>query len=90
MSKPDSTKHSQTHWAAVDARTDRDLQDPEHPLLDDRFWADAVFVPRPKQQVPLRLDPGVLALFREQGPRYPRRSNAVLRQYMNAVRPSGR
>jgi uncharacterized protein (DUF4415 family) len=72
----------------VDARTDLDLQDPDNPPLDDQFWVEAVFVPGRKQQVTLRLDPDVLAFFREQGPGYQRRINAVLRRYMNAVRRS--
>ncbi|MCL6561503.1 MAG: BrnA antitoxin family protein [Firmicutes bacterium] len=88
MSNPDSSKRSQTNWAVVDAQTDADLQDPDNPPLDDRFWAEAVFVPGRKRQVTLRLDPDVLEFFRAQGPGYQRRINAVLRQYMNAVRHS--
>lgn len=64
MSNPDSPKRSQTNWAVVDAQTDADLQDPDNPPLDDRFWAEAVFVPGRKRQVTLRLDPDVLEFFR--------------------------
>lgn len=86
MSKLDIPPSSRTDWAAVDARIDPDLRDPDNPPLDDQFWAEAVFDPGRKQQVTLRLDLNVLAFFREQGPGYQRRINAVLRQYMNAVR----
>ena len=41
-------------------------------------------VPEPKQPISFRVDPDVLDFFREQGPRYQTRMNAVLRAYMTA------
>jgi uncharacterized protein (DUF4415 family) len=55
------------------------------------FWADATLVhPTPKQPISLRVDEDVLAWFKQQGPRYQSRMNAVLRAYMAAVRSRGR
>jgi uncharacterized protein (DUF4415 family) len=53
----------------------------------DGFWADAVVVnPVPKRPISLRVDRDVLEWFREQGPRYQSRINAVLRSYVAAMR----
>ena len=51
--------------------------------LPDDFWADAeVVVPGAKTAISLRVDSDVLEWFRNQGPRYQTRMNAVLRSYM--------
>jgi len=55
--------------------------------LPDGFWADAVVVnPAPKLPISLRVDRDVLAWFKDQGPRYQSRINAVLRSYVVAMR----
>jgi uncharacterized protein (DUF4415 family) len=47
------------------------------------FWDDAVPVlPSTKVPISLRVDADVLEFFREAGPRYQSRMNAVLRSYM--------
>ena len=53
------------------------------------FWEDAVPVlPALKVPISLRVDADVLEFFRETGPRYQSRMNAVLRSYMErAVTP---
>ncbi|HYT04349.1 MAG TPA: BrnA antitoxin family protein [Gemmatimonadales bacterium] len=43
-----------------------------------------ISVPEPKEAISFRVDPDVLDFFREQGPRYQTRMNAVLRAYMTA------
>jgi uncharacterized protein (DUF4415 family) len=59
---------------------------PELADLPEDFWDDAVVVsPPPKEAISLRVDRDVLAWFREQGPRYQTRMNAVLRSYMTAT-----
>ena len=68
---------------------------PELRDLPDDFWAAAVpVVPGAKTPISLRVDNDVLAWFRETGPRYQSRMNAVLRSYMEHVgrraRPRGR
>lgn len=53
--------------------------------LPENFWDAAVLVqPARKQAISLRVDEDVLAWFKETGPRYQSRINAVLRSYMNA------
>ena len=50
------------------------------------FWEDAVPVlPTTKVPISLRVDADVLEFFREAGPRYQSRMNAVLRSYMERV-----
>lgn len=60
---------------------------PELADLPDDFWDSAVLVlPGPKRAISLRVDQDVLDWFRNSGPRYQSRMNAVLRTYMSAVR----
>jgi uncharacterized protein (DUF4415 family) len=55
--------------------------------LPKGFWAGAVVVhPGQKQPVSLRVDRDVLAWFKDTGPRYQTRINAVLRSYVTAMR----
>jgi uncharacterized protein (DUF4415 family) len=59
---------------------------PELADLPADFWTDAAIVhPSPKRPISLRVDEDVLHWFRQQGPRYQSRMNAVLRAYMAAV-----
>jgi uncharacterized protein (DUF4415 family) len=56
---------------------------PELSDLPEAFWRDAKLVPPvTKQAISLRVDEDVLAWFRDQGPRYQSRMNAVLRAFM--------
>ena len=53
------------------------------------FWVDAVPVlPAAKVPISLRVDSDVLEFFRETGPRYQSRMNAVLRSYMERTSAS--
>ena len=59
---------------------------PELADLPDDFWDDALVAePKPKQAISIRVDGDVLAWFRERGPGYQTRMNAVLRSYMEAT-----
>jgi uncharacterized protein (DUF4415 family) len=86
-----------TDWARVDAFTDAEIAaavaaDPDAaPLLREEWFARAQrllpgTMPEPKRPVSIRLDESVLAWFKEQGPRYQSRINAVLRAYASAHR----
>jgi uncharacterized protein (DUF4415 family) len=67
--------------AEISATSPSELAD-----LPEDFWDDAVVVSPPsKEAISLRVDRDVLAWFREQGPRYQTRMNAVLRSYMVAT-----
>lgn len=54
-------------------------------LPPDFFSAASIVHPTPKQPISLRVDEDVLKWFKQQGPRYQSRMNAVLRAYMAAV-----
>ena len=57
--------------------------------LPQDFWDDAVPVmPAAKVPISLRVDSDVLKFFRETGPRYQSRMNAVLRSYMERTSES--
>jgi uncharacterized protein (DUF4415 family) len=86
-----------TDFAALDAMTDEDIErqvaeNPDAaPILTDEWFKGAVWV-QPKKAVPisLRVDPDVLAFYKEGGPGYQSRMNAVLRAFMeqaNARKP---
>lgn len=56
---------------------------PELRELPEDFWDAAVpTLPAAKMPISLRLDVDVVEFFREGGPRYQSRMNAVLRSYM--------
>lgn len=60
---------------------------PELADLPAEFWKDArLVVPVPKDAISLRVDRDVLGWFRQQGPRYQSRMNAVMRAYMEYAR----
>jgi uncharacterized protein (DUF4415 family) len=63
----------------------RDRSPSELANLPEDFWDAAVLVePARKQAISLRVDEDVLTWFKEAGPRYQSRMNAVLRSYMNS------
>lgn len=60
---------------------------PELADLPDDFWEGAELVPPMiKAPISIRIDEDILAWFRERGPRYQSRMNAVLRSYVTAMR----
>jgi uncharacterized protein (DUF4415 family) len=82
-----SERH-RTDWARVNALTDAQIEeavrhDPDAaPILGAEWFAAATLViPKPKEQISIRLDRDVLEHFR-QYPRYQTRINAILRAAM--------
>jgi uncharacterized protein (DUF4415 family) len=81
---------SQTDWERLDKLTDEDIDrqcqdDPDWQGFDDIDWSKAEWVPPlSKQAISIRLDPDVLAFFKDGGPGYQSRINAVLRAYVEA------
>ena len=56
---------------------------PELADLPEDFWGDGdVVTPMSKQAISLRVDEDVLDWFKQTGPKYQTRINAVLRSYM--------
>jgi uncharacterized protein (DUF4415 family) len=74
--------------------TDREIartSPPELADLPEGFWDEAnLIAPPPKQAISLRVDRDVLAWFKEQGPRYQTKMNAVLRTYVSRVKTGGK
>lgn len=87
-------KHkSRTDWARVDLLTDAEIEaavasDPDAaPILTEEWFRQAGWMPPlTKKGVFLRLDPDVVAWFKEGGAGYQTRMNRVLRAYMLAHR----
>jgi uncharacterized protein (DUF4415 family) len=84
-----------TDWARVDALTDAEIEasvrsDPDAPpLVDDDWFASATLVmPKPKEQISIRLDRDVLEHFRRY-PRYQTRINAIVRAAMEHEKKAG-
>jgi uncharacterized protein (DUF4415 family) len=85
----------QTDWSRFDAITDeeiaasiRDAPDVA-PELDAEWFASATLVmPKPKEQISIRLDRDVLEHFRRY-PRYQTRINAILRAAMEHEKKAG-
>ena len=81
-------RKGRTDWAAVDALTDKEIEeavrgDPDAAPLDID-WSEAVLVVPPKKKaISIRVDEDVLDYFKKQGAGYQRRMNAVLRSYMD-------
>lgn len=81
-----------TDWAAVDAKTEEELEaaiasDPDDPGNDPTFWERAeVIYPAPKARVTMRLDRDILDFFKASGRGYQTRIQAVLRSYVEAHR----
>ena len=90
----DAPKRGRARLARLRRMTEREIErtsPPELASLPDNFWdeADSVAV-RPKQAISFRVDQDVLNWFREQGPRYQTRMNAVLRSYVSRAKAGPR
>ena len=84
------TMTDKTDWKRVRALTDHDIKaavadDPDTFIPDTEWMNNArVVTPEAKQMVTLRLDPDVLAWFKNAGRGYQTRINAVLRAFVEA------
>ncbi len=64
---------------------DSEIDLSDSPELDNAFFENATLrMPRVKKPISLRLDEDLVEWYREQGPGYQTRMNAVLRMYMQA------
>ena len=85
------SRKGRTDWARVRTQRDADIAravatDPNAAPLADAAWVHSaqVVLPTPKTPVYIRLDREVVEWFKEAGPRYQSRINAVLRAYVRA------
>jgi uncharacterized protein (DUF4415 family) len=93
VSRHDRRK-SKTDWTGVASSTGDEtasvVSDPDAAPLDID-WSQAVLVVPPKKKaISIRVDPDVLAYFKNEGPGYQRRINAVLRSYVEQKQKRGR
>jgi uncharacterized protein (DUF4415 family) len=84
-------RKGKTDWARVRAITEEDLErsiaaDPDSDIAHPDWTKARLVTPQPKESIHLRIDPDVLAWFRQQGQGYLTRMNAVLRSYVEARR----
>jgi len=94
VSRHDPRK-GKTDWEHVASSTDEETEaavrdDPDAALLDID-WSQAVLVVPPrKKSISIRIDPDVLDHFKNAGPGYQRRINAVLRSYVEQKQKRGK
>jgi uncharacterized protein (DUF4415 family) len=94
VSKHDPRK-GKTDWARVASLTDEEIETPVRDDPDaaplDIDWSEAVLVVPPrKKAISIRIDPDVLDYFKNEGPGYQRRINAVLRSYVDQKQKRGK
>jgi uncharacterized protein (DUF4415 family) len=88
----DDPRRGKTDWDYLDKVTDAEIEtamarDPDWAGFRDIDWSDAVLVIPPKKKaISIRVDDDVLDFFKEEGPGYQGRINAVLRSYMQMRR----
>lgn len=91
-------RSGRTDWARIDAMTEEEveanaLSDPDNPpWTEEALRAARLVMPEEQGKVPIsiRLDSEVVEYFREQGPGYQSRINAVLRAYVRSQREGKR
>ena len=90
-----SRRRSRTDWHYLDRIAGNEIaaavaSDPDAAPLDID-WSQAVLVAPPrKKAISIRLDPDVLDYFKNEGPGYQRRINAVLRSYVEQKQKRGK
>jgi len=88
VATPQKRGRADLEWLrhASDAEIARTVPE-EYANLPDNFWDDGTVVwPEKKQPISLRVDVDILRWFRETGPRYQSRMNAVLRSYVTRMK----
>lgn len=81
-----------TDYAYLDSLTEEQLRasiadDPDWAGNEEIDWSNAVWViPEPKKPISIRIEPDILSFFKEQGPGYQKRIQAVLRTYVDQMR----
>jgi uncharacterized protein (DUF4415 family) len=85
MSKASTLKKSGTDWKRLRGMKDEEIDFSDIPLIDPTMFKKMVVrMPEKKVALSLRLDPQVIDWFKEQGPGYQTRINAVLKSYIEA------
>jgi uncharacterized protein (DUF4415 family) len=85
MSKKDLNSTSRTNWAALESRSEENIDYSDIPPLTDDFFERATLrIPVNQAHNLVQLDPDVKQWFEAQGEQYKTLINSVLRQYIES------
>jgi uncharacterized protein (DUF4415 family) len=85
MSKNDLNSTSRTNWAALESRSEENIDYSDIPPLTDDFFERATLrIPVSEAKNLVQLDPDVKQWFQAQGDQYKTLINNVLRQHMES------
>jgi uncharacterized protein (DUF4415 family) len=83
MSKKDLNSTSRTNWAALESKSEENIDYSDIPPLTDDFFERAILrIPADQAHNLVQLDPDVRQWFQAQGEQYKTLINNVLRQYI--------
>lgn len=83
---PVATDEQKARLAALAAMPDEQIDTSDAPFRPDAVWVKSVDFPHSKKLISLRIDEDVIEFFKQTGPRYQTRINAVLRSFVSAHR----
>lgn len=85
MSSKDLSNTSRTNWAALEARSDENIEYSDIPPLTEAFFEKATLrIPANQAHRLVQLDPDVLKWFQSQGEEYKVLVNSVLRHHIES------
>lgn len=85
MNKNDLSSTSRTNWAALESRSEENIDYSDIPPLTDEFFEKATLrIPASQVHNLVQIDPDVKQWFESQGEQYRTLINSVLRQYMES------
>ena len=85
MSRNDLNNTSGTNWAALESRSEENIDYSDIPPLTDEFFERATLrIPADQAHNLVQLDPDVKQWFQAQGEQYKTLINKVLRQYIES------
>jgi uncharacterized protein (DUF4415 family) len=85
MNAKNSKEKSKTDWDRLAKMSDKDIDYSDIPQVDKQFFKTGKLrLPKAKPLISIRIDEDVLNWFKDQGPGYQTRINAVLRMYKDA------
>jgi uncharacterized protein (DUF4415 family) len=83
MNKNDLNNTSRTNWAALESKSEENIDYSDIPPLTDEFFEQATLrIPANEAHNLVQLDPDVKQWFQAQGEQYKVLVNSVLRQYI--------
>jgi uncharacterized protein (DUF4415 family) len=83
MSSKDLNNTSRTNWAALEAKSDENIDYSDIPPLTEEFFEKATLrIPAKQARQLVQIDPDVLEWFQSQGEEYKVLINSVLRHHI--------